>query len=114
MPMTINANRQTAVALINPSSSESLIVKVSILDGGGQSAQLAVPNFFEITVGPLERVAKFVWQMALEQSPLAVANPPSSFQGSVVFSSDLPFVASGLHIMFPEGKFATVPVVSTR
>lgn len=115
MPMTINANRQTAVALINPSSVEPVTVKVSILDGAGQSAQLGVPNRFEITVRPLERVSNFVWQMALEQSPRAVVpTPPDYFQGSLIFSSDLPFVASGLHIMFPEGKFVPVPVISTR
>jgi hypothetical protein len=115
MPMTINPNRQTAVALINPSSSDPITVKVAILDSAGQSAKIGIPNQFVITVRPLERISKFVWQMALEQSPLAsVPSPSESFQGSLVFSSDLPFVASGLHIMFPEGKFAPVPGVSTR
>jgi hypothetical protein len=115
MPMTINPNRQTAVALINPSSSDPVTVKVQILDSAGQSPQLAVPNQFEITVGPLQRVSKYVWQMAFEQSSLAsLPDPPDSFQGSLVFSSASPFVASGLHIMFPEGKFATVPVISTQ
>src|SRR5436309_2490035 len=115
MPMTINPNRQTAVALINPSSSDPVTVKVSILDSAGQSAQLAVSNSFEITLRPLERVSKYFWQMASEQSPLGIApNPPGFFQGSLVFSSDLPFVVSGLHIMYPEGKFVPVPAVSTR
>ncbi|PYS06263.1 MAG: hypothetical protein DMG17_32645, partial [Acidobacteria bacterium] len=115
MPMTINPNRQTAVVLINASSSDPVTVKVSILDSTGQSAQLAVPNSFEITLRPLERVSKYFWQMASEQSPLGIApNPPDFFQGSLVFSSDLPFVVSGLHIMYPEGKFVPVPAVSTR
>ena len=115
MPMTINPNRKPAVALINASSADTVTVKVSILDSTGQSAQLAVPNSFEITLRPLERVSKYVWQMASEQSPLGIApNPPDFFQGSLVFSSDLPFVVSGLHIMYPEGKFVPVPAVSTR
>jgi len=115
MPMTINPNRQTAVVLINASSADPVTVKVSILDSTGQSAQLAVPNSFEITLRPLERVSKYFWQMASEQSPLGIApNPPDFFQGSLVFSSDLPFVVSGLHIMYPEGKFVPVPAVSTR
>src|SRR5262249_44802502 len=115
MPMTINRNRQTAVALINPSSANTVTVKVSILDSAGQSARLEVPNQFEIKIRPLERISKFVWQMAFEQSSLtSLPGPPDSFQGSVVFSSDLPFVTSGLHIMFPEGKFVPVPVVSTH
>ena len=115
MPMTINSNRQTAVVLINASSADPVTVKVSILDSTGQSAQLAVPNSFEITLRPLERVSKYFWQMASEQSPLGIApNPPDFFQGSLVFSSDLPFVVSGLHIMYPEGKFVPVPAVSTR
>jgi hypothetical protein len=115
MPMTINPNRQTAVALINPSSSETLTVKVQILDSVGQKAQLDVANQFEISIRPLERVSKYVWQMAFEQSSLAsLPSPPNSFQGSLIFGSDSPFVASGLQIMFPAGKFATIPVVSTR
>jgi hypothetical protein len=115
MPMTINPNRQTAVALINPSSSEPVTVKVQILDSAGQRAQLDVPNQFEIVVRPLERVSKFAWQIAFEHSLLtSVPNPPNSFQGSLIFSSDSPFVASGLHIMFPEGKFVPVPVIATK
>jgi hypothetical protein len=115
MPMTINPNRQTAVALINPSSSEPATVKVSILDSQGESAQLGVPNSFEVRVGPLERISKFVWELANAQLPQASApSPPPSFQGSLLFSSDVPFVASGLQIMFPEGKFVAVPVVSTQ
>ena len=115
MPLTINPNRQTAIALINPSSAEPVTVKVSILDSTGQSAQLSVPNSFEIRIPPLERVSKYVWQMASEQSPLLVVpTPPDSFQGSLVFNSDLPFVASGVHMMYPEGKFVPVPAVSTR
>src|SRR5213594_1188711 len=115
MPMTINPNRQTAVVLINPSSADPVTVKISILDSAGQSAQLAVSNSFEITLRPLERISKYFWQMASEQSPLGIApNPPDFFQGSLVFSSDLPFVVSGLHIMYPEGKFVPVPAVSTR
>jgi hypothetical protein len=115
MPMTINPNRQTAVALINPSSAAPVTVKVAILDSAGQSAQLNVPSSFEITIRPLERVSKFVWEMAIEQSSLASRpTPPSSFQGSLIFSSDSLFVASGLQIMFPEGKFTPVPAVATR
>src|SRR2546426_1442859 len=115
MPLTINPNRQTAVALINPSSADTVTVKVSILDSTGQSAQLAVPNSFEIRIPPLERISKYVWQVASEQSSLlSRPTPPDSFQGSLVFSSDLPFVASGLHMMYPEGKFVPVPAVATR
>ena len=114
LPMIINENRQTAVALINPSSTDTVTVKASILDSTGQSARLDVPNQFEIKIRPLERISKFVWEMAAQSSNAAVPSPPSSFQGSVVFSSDLPFVTSGLHIMFPEGKFVPVAVAPTR
>jgi len=115
MPLTINPNRQTAVALINPSSADPVTVKISILDSAGQSAQLAVSNSFAIRIAPLERISKYVWQMASEQSALLVRPTlPDSFQGSLVFSSDSPFVVSGLHIMYPEGKFVPVPAVTTR
>jgi len=114
LPVTINQYRQTAVALINPSSTDAATVGVSILDQSGKSAQLGVPVQFTVVLHPLERISKFLWQMALEQSPLTVlVNPPDSFQGSVIFSSASPFVVSALHIMYPEGKFVPVPALST-
>jgi hypothetical protein len=113
-PVTINRYRQTAVALVNPSSTDAATVRVSILDYSGQSARLGIPDHFEIKIRPLERISKFFWQMALEASALTVIiNPPDSFQGSVVFSSDSAFVVSALNIMFPEGKFVPAPVLFT-
>jgi hypothetical protein len=114
LPVTINQYRQTAVALINPSSTDAATVDVSILDQSGKNAQLGVPGHFVVTLRPLERISKFLWQMALEQSPLTIlVSPPDSFQGSVIFSAASPFVVSALNIMYPEGKFVPVPALST-
>lgn len=114
LPVTINANRQTALALINPSPTDTATVKLSILDAAGEAANLGVPGTFDIRIGPLERVSKFLWQMGLEHSALTVIVPtPESFQGEVILSADMPLVVGSLNIMMPEGKFVAVPVVST-
>jgi hypothetical protein len=113
LPMTINGFRQTALALINPSSTDTATVKVSILDASGAAASLGLPGTFHLRIGPLQRVSEFLWQMVVEHFPsFANTPPPDSFQGTVVLSSDLPIAAGSLNIMFPEGKFVAVPLVS--
>jgi hypothetical protein len=113
LPLTINRNRQTALALVNPSATESLNVNVSLLDTSGDNADLGVPNSFGITLRPLEQIADFVWQMAMAHSPPgAVVGVPETFQGSVILTADTPFAVGALNIMFPEDKFVAVPVIS--
>jgi len=111
LPVTFNRFRQTALALINPSASGPIDVTVSILNAFGEAAKLGVPDTFQVRIGPLERVSKFLWQMALEHSALTVILPvPESFQGSVVLTSDAPFAVGALNIMSPEGKFVSIPI----
>lgn len=113
LPLTLNRNRQTALALVNPSATETVSVKVSLLDSSGENANLGVTNSFEITLHPLERIADFLWQMALAQSPPGlVVGVPDMFQGSVILTADSPFAVGALNIMFPEGKFVSVPNIS--
>lgn len=111
LPITFNPYRQTALALINPSASVPVNVKLSMLDASGKPAQLGVPKSFDVKIGPLERISKFLWQMATEHSALTVIFPvPENFQGSLVLTADNPFVASAVNFMFPEGKFVSIPI----
>lgn len=113
LPLTINRNRQTALALVNPSATETVSVKISLLNASGENADLGVPNSFEITLRPLERIADFLWQMVLTHSPAdLVVGVPEMFQGSVILTADIPFAVGALNIMFPEGKFVSVPIIS--
>ena len=113
LPLTLNPNRQTAVALVNPSATQSVRVKVSLLNAAGQSANLGVANSFEITLRPLEQIADSVWQMASAHSPFfTYVGFPDMFQGSVVLTADTPFAVGALNIMYPEGKFVAVPIIS--
>jgi hypothetical protein len=113
LPMTINGFRQTALALINSSPTDTATVKVSVLDASGAAANLGVPSTFDLKIGPMQRVSELVWQMIVEHFPsFASIPPPDSFQGTVVLSADLPIAAGSLNIMFPEGKFAAVPLIS--
>ena len=112
-PATINRNRQTALALVNPSATDPVIVRVSLLNASGENADLGVANTFEVRIPPLERICNFLWQLALEHSPtVAVVPVPEMFQGSVLLTADAPFAVGALNIMFPEGKFVTIPTFS--
>jgi hypothetical protein len=112
-PVTINRFRQTALALINPSATESASVRVTVLNASGETAALGVPGTFDVRIQPLERVSRFLWQLALDHSSPAVVIPvPDSFQGSVVLTGDKPFAVGALNVMFPEGKLVSIPAVS--
>ncbi len=111
LPVTLNSYRQTALALVNPSSTEPLTVKVTIHAASGENAKLGVPSNFEIRIRPLERISRLLWQMALGQSaPTLIVPSRETFQGSVVLASSSPFAAAGLNIMFPEGKLVSIPI----
>jgi len=111
LPATINGYRQTALALINTSSTDTATVKVSILDVSGDAAKLGVASTFDIRIGPLERVSKLLWQVAVEHSALTVTvPPPGAFQGVVVLTADTPIAVGSLNVMLPEGKFVAVPL----
>jgi hypothetical protein len=113
LPLTINPNRQTGLVLVNPSATDTVNVTVSLLNASGGNADLGVPNSFEITLRPLEQIAGFLWQMALAHSPPdLVVSVPDMFQGSVILTADTPFAVGALNIMFPEGKFVAVPIIS--
>jgi hypothetical protein len=114
LPITLNRYRQTALALINPSAADTVNVKISLLDGSGVRARLGVPDTFDVRIQPLERLSRFLWQLLVEHSALTVIIPvPENFQGSVVLAGDNPFVASAVNMMFPEGKFVSVPALPT-
>jgi hypothetical protein len=111
LPVTLNSYRQTGLALINPSETQKIDIRLSIFDEAGAPAKLGVPNTFDLQIGPLQRISKFLWQMALDHSPLTAILPvPSDFQGSVVLTSDRPFAVGAVNIMEPEGKMVSIPV----
>jgi hypothetical protein len=114
LPVTINRYRQTALALVNPSATETATVRISLVDAAGNAAKLGVPDSFEIRIPPLQRVSRYLWQLALESSALTVVMPtPESFQGSVTLSANTPIAVGALHLMFPQGKFVSIPSLSS-
>lgn len=113
LPFTINGNRQTALALVNPSATDTVNIKVSLFDTSGENADLGVPNSFDILLRPLERIADFLWRIAQAHSPSGlVVGVPETFQGSVILNADTPFAVGALNVMSPEGKFVAVPIIS--
>ena len=112
-PLTLNRNRQTALAIVNPSSVDTVTASITVLDGSGLSANLGVPNRFEVKIGPQQRISKLVWEMVLESAPTFAPVPfPEGFQGSVIITSTTSFAVGALNIMFPEGKFVSVQTLS--
>jgi hypothetical protein len=112
-PLTLNRNRQTALAIVNPSSVDTMIAIITVLDASGLNANLGVPNRFEVKIGPQQRTSKLVWEMLLESAPTFAPVPfPESFQGSVIVTSTTSFAVGALNIMFPEGKFVSVQTLS--
>ena len=110
LPVTINLYRQTALALVNPSPTETATVRISLLDAAGNAAKLGVPDSFDIRIPPLQLVSRYLWQLVLESSALTVLIPtPESFQGSVTLSANIPIAVGALHLMFPQGKFVSIP-----
>jgi hypothetical protein len=108
-PVVVGANRQPAVSVVNPSESDSIIVRFTILDESGQIAGLDVPASFETTLRPLERSSSLLLQLAAADGGGLL---PDSFQGSVLLTSESPFAAGMLNILLPEGKFESVPAYS--
>lgn len=121
-PVTINPNRHTAMALVNPSHSESAELQITLLDSSGEIflyGDEEVPLEISFLLRPRNRSAQFVWDFfddcdVNHQVCLAVALPsrpvPEMLHGSIRIESDRPIAVGAVHLLFPEGKLVSQPV----
>lgn len=106
LPVTIAQNRQTALALVNPSATNPVQIKLTLSDESGKPAALGFPADLKISLHPRQRTSQFLWQLYVESSALTVVTPfPERFHGSLRIAADAPVVASAIHMLFPEGKY---------
>ncbi|MDA2933927.1 hypothetical protein MYX82_06245 [Acidobacteria bacterium AH-259-D05] len=99
--IVIRPFRKSAYALVNPSTTSTANVFLSLLDFSGKlvaSAGLQIP--------PQGRSRGLL--------PDLLDNPPEDFIGSLRITSDIPIGVGALNVLFPEGKFTSVLVTATE
>lgn len=105
---SLTSQRESAYALVNPSSSQTATIEIIAADSSGR-----ILDQNTIRVPAQGRVAKFLWELLL-LGKVFVAPPkrPNFFHGSVKITSDIPIAVGALNVLSPEGKFAGLPVNS--
>lgn len=106
--------RKTAFAIVNPSSTQTAKVLLTVLNFDG-----AVPLGCqaELAIAPQNRVAKFIDEIFPQFPSLpCISCFPCILpgKGSVKITSDVPIAVGALDIVAPKGEFISVPVTSTE
>ncbi len=103
---TIASQRESAVAIVNPSATERAQIQILARDRNGQ-----VADANELTLEPGTRVSLLLWQLLLLNKVFIVPpERPGNFHGSIEISSDVPVGVGGAHVLLPEGKLVNLPV----
>jgi hypothetical protein len=96
----IRPNRKTAYAIVNPSTSATATVFLSLMDFAGKFVGSAT-----VQVPPQGRVSRFIQEF--------MPNAPSDFMGSLRITSTLPVGFGGVNVLFPEGEFSGIQVAAS-
>lgn len=105
---SITHNRHTALALVNPSSSDTASIQATLLAPSGE----VVKTFGGYRVAPQGRVTDYAWNFVeCNFCFVPPQPPPDMFHGTLQIISDVPIAVGALDVLFPEGKFVSVPVV---
>jgi len=92
-------NRKSAYAIINPSTTQTATVFLSLMNLSGQFVGTAT-----LQIPPQNRVSRFVHEL--------VPNVPAGFMGSLHITSSLPVGFGGVNVLAPEGKLTGIQVAS--
>ena len=118
----ITQYRDSALAIVNPSPSESGTLKLTLVDSEGQIFRdtNGVPaQIEEYSLAPMTRVAQFAWEFfdacdPAHQICAAVTTDPTPapdmFHGSIRIESDVAIVVGAVQVLLPEGRFVHLPV----
>jgi hypothetical protein len=90
--------RRTGYAVVNPSTTLTAAVEVSVLDGSGRLAATAT-----LRIPPRRQVAGLV-------SDLPAA--PADLMGSLRLLSDIPVAAAGAAVLLPGGTLTGLPLAA--
>jgi len=93
-------NRKSAYAIVNPSTSQTATIFLSLLDSGGHFVASG-----SVQIPPQGRLSRFLHEF--------LPDAPSDFMGSLRITSAIPIAFGGVNILYPEGKFTGINVASS-
>jgi len=105
---SITDKRESAYALVNPSSTQTATVELVALDTVGR-----IVDQNTLKIPPLARISKFLFEL-LNLGKVFIQAPqrPAFYHGSVRFRSDIPIAVAGLNVLSPEGKLVNLPTLA--
>ena len=95
----IRPYRKSAYAIVNPSTTQTATVFLSLMDLAGQFVASGT-----VQVPPQGRLGRFVQEF--------LPGAPSDFMGSLRITSTSPVGFGGVNILYPEGEFTGINVAS--
>lgn len=95
----IRPYREGGYAILNPSTTQTATVFLSLLDFSGRLVASST-----IRIPPQGRISRFLSEF--------LPGAPSDFMGSLRITSSIPVGAGAVNVMFPEGEFTSVPLTS--
>ncbi|HEY3127833.1 MAG TPA: hypothetical protein VGL91_00095 [Acidobacteriota bacterium] len=106
---SITHNRHTALALVNPSASDSANIQATLFGPSGE----VLKTFSGYHVPPQGRLTEYTWNLVeCNFCFVPPQPPPDMFHGTLQIISDIPIAVGALDVLFPEGKFVGVPAVA--
>lgn len=104
----ITPARESGFSIVNPSRLETAHVIVTARRADGSSF-----DGNELLVEPGRRLSLLLFELLIRNKNFVVPpRRPTNYFGEVSFSSDIPIAVGGLQVLFPEGKWSNLPVVS--
>lgn len=113
-PVVISAHRQSAIAIVNPSSERSAEIEMSFTDAQGESISV------EGSVAPLNQATLFVREFFFGCDPqfheacsAAIPDlpPGGEIHGSIRIQGSIPIAVGAQDVLFPEGRLLPLHVI---
>jgi hypothetical protein len=98
--VAIQPNRKSGYAIVNPSTSQTATVFLSLMDSAGRFVASGT-----VQIPPQGRVSRFVHEF--------LPTAPSGFMGSLRITSTIPVGFGGVNVLYPEGEYNGIQVASS-
>ena len=95
----IRPYRKSGYAIVNPSTNQTATVFLSLMDFAGRLVSSGT-----VQIPPQGRLSRLVQEF--------LSGAPSDFMGSLRITSSVPVVAGAVNVLFPEGEFTGINLVS--
>ncbi len=104
----IEANRESAFTLVNPSNLREARVRLRALRDDG-----SVLDLNEIRIPPRGQVSGLLWRLLLLGKVFVQPPERPDFQGQVIFESVAPVAVTGVEVTLFSGRWASIPLQQT-